>query len=170
MSVLGVLAAIGIMVYVIGRQMRGEPLRGKRLIVLPAILAVIGWTQLSGHGHHPTATDVALLVVSALIALAIGAGQGAMMRLENRSGGLWGRMPARSLWLWAALIASRVATMALASSLHAHVAASSAPILLMLGVNRLAQAGVITLRAKALGVPFAPEKDGRVFLADRRNG
>jgi hypothetical protein len=55
---------------------------------------------------------------------------------------------------------------ALASGLHAHVAASSATLLFSLGVNRLAQAAVIAPRALAMGVPFAPEKDGRVFMAD----
>ena len=53
----------------------------------------------------------------------------------------------------------------LASGLHAHVAASSATLLLSLGVNRLAQAAVIVARAMAMGVPFAPEKDGKVFMA-----
>jgi hypothetical protein len=53
----------------------------------------------------------------------------------------------------------------LAGALGAHVAASSAPIVLLLGVNRLGQAAVITRRALASGIPFAREKDGRVFLA-----
>lgn len=170
MSVLEVLAAVAIVVYVIGRQLRGEPLRGKRLILLPAILTVIGFTGLNDHGRHPEPADIALLVIGGLIALGIGAGQGSMMRLESRDGGLWGRMPILGLWLWAGLIASRVALAVVASGVHAHVAASSAPILLMLGLNRLGQAGIITMRAMSLGIPFTPEKDGRVFLADRRNG
>lgn len=168
MSALEVLAAVGIVAYVIGRQLRGEPLRGKRLILLPAVLTVIGFTRLSGHGSRPTAADIALLVISGLIAVGIGAGQGSMMRLENRDGGLWGRMPVLSLWLWAGLVTSRVALMITASGLHAHVAASSTPILMMLGLNRLAQAGIISLRAMTLGIPFAPERDGRILLADRR--
>ncbi|WP_405910240.1 hypothetical protein OG742_42195 [Streptomyces sp. NBC_00828] len=58
-------------------------------------------------------------------------------------------------------------TTLVASELHAHVAASSAAILLMLGVNRLGQAAVITRRALSSGVPFAPEKDGKVFMGNR---
>jgi hypothetical protein len=49
--------------------------------------------------------------------------------------------------------------------MHAHVAASSSTLLFSLGVNRLAQAGVIMWRAMAIGVPFAPEKDGKVFMS-----
>jgi hypothetical protein len=168
--VLEVLAVIAIVAYVIGRQLLGESLRGKRVILLPAVLAVIGVTRLGGSGHPVRTVDVVCLAVSALIALGIGLGQGAMMRLEARDGGLWGRMPARSLLLWAALIASRVAMTVLASALGAHVAASSAPIILLLGVNRLGQAAVITRRALNSGIPFAKEKDGSVFLAGRLEG
>lgn len=158
------LAVIAIVIYVIARQLTGEPLRGRRVILLPAVLVVVGLTRLGGHAGL-TAKDVVLLVVSGVIVAAIGAGQGAMMRLESRDGGLWGRMPAASLWLWAALIASRLLMTLLASALGAHVAASTAPIVLLLGVNRLAQAALITVRAMSADIPFAAEKDGRPFLA-----
>lgn len=167
---LEVLAVIAIVVYVIGRQLLGESLRGKRVLLLPAILVVVGLTRLGGGSHHVRPVDVACLVASGVIAAAIGAGQGAMMRLENREGGLWGRMPPRSLLLWAALVGSRVAMTVLASALGAHVAASTAPIVLMLGVNRLGQAALITRRALAMGIPFAREKDGSVFLSDQLSG
>ncbi|MFI1097405.1 hypothetical protein [Streptomyces sp. NPDC020917] len=161
-----ILAVIAVAALVIGRQLMGEPLRGRRVLVLPAVLAVVGVTRLRGHGAVTTA-DLVFLVAGALLAVAIGAGQGAAMRLESRNGGLWGRMPVRGLWWWAALIGTRVGLTALAGAGGAHLAASSAPIVLMLGANRLGQAGVITLRALSSGIPFAPEKDGRVFLADR---
>lgn len=167
MSLIEILAVIAIVVFVIGRQLVGEPLRGRRLILLPAVLAVVGFADLRGHGSHPTATDVGCIAVSAVIAAAVGAGQGAVTRLESRDGALWGRMPAYGLWLWLALIASRFVMMLIAHGLGAEVAGSFAPLLFLLGVNRLAQAAVVTRRALSSGIPFAPEKDGRVFLGDR---
>lgn len=167
---LEVLAVIAIVVYVIGRQLLGESLRGKRVVLLPAILTIVGLTRLGGSGHHVHALDVACLVAGGVIAAAIGAGQGAVMRLEHRDGGLWGRMPVSGLLLWVALVCSRLAMTVLASALGAHVAASTAPIVLMLGVNRLGQAAVITRRALASGIPFAREKDGSVFLSDQLSG
>ncbi|MBY8878932.1 hypothetical protein [Actinacidiphila acidipaludis] len=161
-----ILAVVAVAALVIGRQFLGEPLRGRRVLLLPAVLTVVGLTRLRGHGAV-TAADVAFLVAGALVAVAIGAGQGATMRLESRGGGLWGRMPVRGLWWWAALVGARVGLTLLAGASGAHLAASSAPIVVMLGLNRLGQAGVITLRALGSGIPFAPEKDGRVFLADR---
>ena len=164
-DVLIVLAVIAVVAFVIVRQLKGEPIRGKRLIVLPAVLALIGIVDLTNAGQHPAAIDIFFISVSALIAAGIGVGQGLMMHLEPRLGALWGKMPARSLWLWAALIATRVGLNVIASAAHAHVAASTASILLVLGVNRLAQAAVVTARGLSAGIPFAPEKDGRGFLS-----
>jgi hypothetical protein len=60
--------------------------------------------------------------------------------------------------------------MLLAASMHAHVAASASTLLFSLGINRLAQAAVIVPRALAMGVPFAPEKDGEAFLGGLFDG
>jgi hypothetical protein len=165
MSFLTVLVAIGIVVYVIGQQLVGSALRGKRVVMLPAALTVIGIVELSGHKSHPDASDIVLLVVSAAIAIATGAGLGAMTRLERRDGYLWAQLPKRGLWLWGALIVSRLVITAIAHGAGAHLAAGTAAILLMLGLNRAAQALVVVPRAIAAGIPFAPEKDGTVFGA-----
>jgi hypothetical protein len=159
------LAAAAIVAYVIGRQLIGEPLRGKRLIVLPAVLTVIGALDLHSGGRQLRTVDLVCLVVSGLIGAGIGVAQGRSMRLESRDGALWAQLPVKGLWLWLALVLSRIAMTVLASGLHAHVAASIAPILLLLGVNRLAQAAVVAPRAVLAGIPFAPEKDGKPFLA-----
>ncbi|MGA2929202.1 MAG: hypothetical protein ABSG43_25070 [Solirubrobacteraceae bacterium] len=165
MSLLTVLAVIGIIVYVIGQQLVGSALSGKRLVVLPAVLTVIGIADIGGHGSHPGATDIVLLVVSAVIAIAIGAGLGAMTRLERRDGYLWAQLPKQGLWLWGGLIVSRLLITGIADAAGAHVAAGATAILLMLGLNRAAQALVVVPRAIAAGIPFAPEKDGTVFAA-----
>jgi hypothetical protein len=165
MSLLTVLAAIGILVSVIGQQLVGGALRGKRLVVLPAVLTVIGILDIGGHGSHPGAADIVLLVVSAVIAIAIGVVLGAMTRLERRDGYLWAQLPKRGLWLWGGLIVSRLLVTGVAHASGAHVAAGAAVILLMLGLNRAAQALVVVPRAIAAGIPFAPEKDGTVFGA-----
>ena len=165
MSAIEILAVIGIIGYVIVRQVQGEPLRGKRTVVLPAVLTVIGFLNLRGGGTHLTGADIACLAAGTAGSAAIGLAFGAVTRLQARGGYLWAQLPLRGLWLWAALAAWRVVMILLASGLHAHVAASSATLLLSLGVNRLAQAAVIVARAMTMGVPFAPEKDGKVFMA-----
>jgi hypothetical protein len=164
-DVVVVLAVIAIVGYVIGRQLIGEPLRGRRLIVLPAVLTVIGAVDLHSSHRPVQPVDVACLVVGGLIAAAIGLAQGRLMRVESRNGSLWAQLPVKGLWLWVGLVVSRVAMTAVALGAHAHVASSSSTVLLMLGINRLSQAAIVAPRALAAGIPFAPEKDGQPFLA-----
>jgi hypothetical protein len=169
-DVIRVLAVIAIIGYVIGRQLLGEPLRGKRVVVLPVILAVAGAVGLDTHGHHVEPADVACLVASGLIAVTIGLLQGRMIRLESRNGALWGQMPVRGLWLWALLAGSRLIMTFIALAVDAKVAGSSAPILMLLGINRIGQAAIVMRHALATGIPFAPEKDGSSFLSGQIGG
>jgi hypothetical protein len=169
-EVIRVLAVIAVIGYVIGRQLIGEPLRGKRVLLLPVILAVAGAADLGAHGRHVEPADVACLVISGLIAVTIGLLQGRMMRLECRNGALWGQMPARGLWLWAVLVGSRLIMTAIALAVGAKVAGSSAPIIMLLGINRLGQAAIVLRHALATGIPFAPEKDGRSFFSGQIGG
>ncbi len=144
-------AAVG---FVIVTQVRGQSLQARRLVLLPAILIVTGLAGLHGMtGVSPA--DIACITVSALIAATIGLAQGAVTRLQSRNGTLWGRLPVSGLWLWAALIVSRVAMMVAAHAVGAQAAASLDSVLVVLGINRLAQAGVIASRAARAGLPLA---------------
>jgi hypothetical protein len=169
-EVIRVLAVIAVIGYVIGRQLMGEPLRGKRVVLLPVILAVAGAVDLGKHGRHVEPADVVCLVISGLIAVTIGLLQGRMMRLEGRNGALWGQMPVRGLWLWALLVGSRLIMTVIALAVGAKVAGSSAPIIMLLGIDRLGQTAIVMRHALATGIPFAPEKDGRSFLSDQIGG
>jgi hypothetical protein len=165
-----VLVVVAIIGYVIGRQLMGEPLRGKRVVLLPAVLAVAGAADLGTHGRHVHPADVVCLVISGLIAVTIGLLQGRMIRLEPRNGALWGQMPVRGLWLWALLVGSRLIMTVIALAIGAKVAGSSAPIIMLLGINRLGQAAIVMRHPLATGIPFAPEKDGTSFLSGQIRG
>jgi hypothetical protein len=169
MSWLEIVVAIGVVGFVIYQQVAGQAVQGKRLIVLPVVLTVIGFVSLHNARHIDTA-DIVWLTVGAVGSLLIGLAFGAITRLQERDGALWSRLPLRGLWLWVALIAWRALIMVLAAKSGAHVAASTTPLLFTLGLNRLGQAAVIAARAMAAGIPFAPEKDGRTFLSGGANG
>jgi hypothetical protein len=165
-----VLAVVAVIGYVIGRQLMGEPLRGKRVVVLPVLLAVGGAADLGTHSRHVRPADIVFLVISGLIAVTIGLLQGRMMRLESRNGALWGQLPVRALWLWAALVGSRLILTLIALAVGAKVAGSGAPIIMLLGINRIGQAAIVMRHALATGIPFAPEKDGTSFLSGQISG
>jgi len=166
MSAIEILAVIGIIGFVIFRQVRGEALRGKRAVLLPAILTVIGFTNLhAANGAHLQRADIICITIGSIGSALIGLAFGAITRLESRGGYLWAQLPVWGLWLWGAMFAWRAVSYVLADSMHAHVAASSSTLLFSLGLNRLAQAAVVVPRAMSMGVPFAPEKDGSSFLS-----
>jgi hypothetical protein len=159
-SVETIVVVLGIMTYSVARQIAGEPLRLKRLIGLPAALTVIGIVDVvKSKGSGPTHTDIVLIGAGCAVNAAIGIGQGMLMRLESRNGYLWGQMPRSVLWWWAGKIASGLILDAIGHALGAQLATISAVMLLRLGVNRLAQAGIVAPRALATGTPFAPEAD-----------
>jgi hypothetical protein len=166
LEILAVIAVIGFVIY---QQMAGQVLQGRRLVVLPAVLTIIGFVDLHGAKHLRTA-DIVWLTVGAIGSLLIGLAFGAITRLESRNGVLWAKMPLRGLWLWVGLIAWRVLIMVLAARTGAHVAASATPLLFTLGLNRLGQAAVIVPRAMMAGIPFAPEKDGSTFMSGALSG
>ena len=168
MSWLEILAVIAVIGFVLYQQVAGQLIRGKRLILLPAVLTVVGFLGL--RGHHLGPADIAWLAVGAAGSLLIGMALGLITRLESRDGVLWGKMPLRGLWLWVALIGWRLLIMVLAARTGAHVAASTTPLLFTLGLNRLGQAAVIAPRAMLSGIPFASEKDGSTFLAGAFGG
>ncbi|MFD3589494.1 hypothetical protein [Streptomyces sp. NPDC058683] len=164
MSFLQIAGALLLIALVIARQVRGEPLRGRRLMVLPVALILLGAYLLTKHDKNPTAADVVFISFGALVAAVIGLLQGRSTVLESRGGVLWARTPMSSLWLWLVLIASRAAVTGGAVAMHAHVAGSTSPILFTLGINRLGQAIVVAPRALKSGVPLAPEHDGQPFI------
>jgi hypothetical protein len=168
MSWLEILVVIGVIGFVIYQQVAGQAVQGRRLIVLPAVLTVVGFIGLHNAKHIDTA-DILWLTVGAIGSLLIGLAFGAVTRLQERNGALWSQLPLRGLWLWAGLIAWRALIMLLAYKSGAHVAASTTPLLFTLGLNRLGQSAVIAARAMAAGIPFAPEKDGRTFLSGGSN-
>jgi hypothetical protein len=147
------LVLLGVVAAVIISQVKGVTLSGRRMVLLPVILIGFGAVNLAGM-HGVGVLDIVCIAVSAAIASAIGLGQGWAMHLESRGGALWGRLPLRGLWWWAALIAARIGMLAVAAALGAKAAGSVDAVFLVLGINRLAQSAMIGLRASRAGLPL----------------
>jgi hypothetical protein len=157
MSGLEILVVIAIVGFVLYQQLKGQALRLKRAVVLPAVVTVIGFVDLR-HAGHLRPADVLWLTVGAAGAIAIGLALGVITRVYSRDGVLWARLPMAGLWLWGGLVAWRVLIMLVAKGMDAEVAGSVTPLLFMLGLNRLAQAAVVVPRATASGIPIAPDQ------------
>jgi hypothetical protein len=88
MNVLEVLGVVALVISVIARQAAGEPIRARRLIILPGVLTLVGAVDLARRAVHPSDADLVLIAVGAAIAGTIGLAHGRLLRLEVRDGGL----------------------------------------------------------------------------------
>lgn len=80
-EVILILAAV---CYIMARRMIGEPAQAKRMLILPAVLLVIGLSQMSGDTQ--SAVSIGFLVVTGGISVVIGALRGASVRVSERDG------------------------------------------------------------------------------------
>jgi hypothetical protein len=154
MSFLWIAVAVVAVGYVMVRRFAGEPVRLKRLVVLPLGLAAWGVLNLGKVAHGLSTVDVVVLVVEGLVAVLAGMVRGATIQVYVRDGYLWQRYRALTIAVWVALAAVRVGLGFGAAALGAHRAVLSASLLLMLGLSLLGEAAVVVPRGLALGVPF----------------
>lgn len=151
-TVLLVLVAIG---YVLVRRLAGEPLEGRRLAVLPIVLAVVGVTEL--RGAHVTPLDVTVLAVEGVVAVGLGAVRGLTVHVYSRDGHLWYRYRPLTIVVWAGSALVRLGGAAVGHALGADSKVLNSALLLMVALSLLGEALIVGRRALASGVPFAPQ-------------
>lgn len=115
---------VGVVLAVIVMQLEGTTIGARRLLILPAVLVVLGAVNLNGT-HGVNGTDISYSAASAASAAVIGIVQGCVMRLEQRNGALWGQVPLWGLWLWGALLVSRLAVHVVADASGATAATTT---------------------------------------------
>lgn len=158
-SPLTILLVIAAIVFVLWSRMRGQPLRVKRLLVLPVVLIVIGIADLSGSkAPHLSSTDVAFLAASIALSVILGAARGATIELYPNQGELWQRYRGSTVALWIALIVTKVVILAIAKAAGASAGGGTNSLLVSLGASLLAEAAIVGPRALSTGLPFATEQ------------
>ncbi|MFF3910264.1 DUF1453 domain-containing protein [Streptomyces sp. NPDC001848] len=96
MEIVLVVAAVG---YLLVRRMAGEPAQGKRMLVLPAVLGLIGLSEVSGVVRTPS--SVLYLAAAAAISVAFGALRGASVRISRHDGYAFVQYTGITVALWA---------------------------------------------------------------------
>lgn len=148
-----VIAGVG---YVLWRRLRGEPLQAKRMLVLPTLLTILGVVGLTGSTRLGS-LDVAFVIAGTVISAGLGAVRGATVELFPCQGYLWQRYRRVTIGLWGVLVAVRLALALVAHLAGAQGASGTHGLMLALGVSLLGEAALVTPRALATGLPFAPE-------------
>ncbi|WP_101790197.1 DUF1453 family protein [Nonomuraea indica] len=150
------LVVVALVVAVVIRRFRGEPLRARDLFVTPAVLVGIGVYSLV-KSVPPGGADLAWVLAGAATGLLLGALRGLTPRLFVRHGHLWQRYTGWTLLAWVVSVAINAGLGAMATA--AGTLGQARPTTLSIGVGLLGEAMTLALRARATGAPFAPEEE-----------
>lgn len=159
-----IVVAVAAVAFVLWSRMKGQPLRAKRLLVLPVVLVVIGALDLSG---SLSPADVGFLVGGLIVSVILGAARGVTIEVYPSQGELWQRYRPSTVALWVALIVIKVTLVAVASATGAQAGGGTNSLLLTLGASLLAEAAVVGPRALSTGLPFAADQKDQ---DDKRSG
>jgi hypothetical protein len=150
--------AVVVVVFVVARQFRARQITSdsRRMLVIPAILAVLAFNDHGLVDHAHRSASVALLVVSILLEVAMGFAWGFTTRVwRDASGAVWAKGTAATGFAWVGMIVARIALYAIGSAMG--VAQGQGVLLLSLAAVLLVRTAVVSWRAREMepsyGVP-----------------
>jgi len=142
-ATLQVVLIAGAIIYVIVRRLMGEPAAGKRLLVLPAVLCVVGLTQTSVH----SVTGVVFVAAGAALSVVFGALRGLTIRAYEQNGIVMVRYTVVTIVLWVASIVARFAVAFVMNLIDPSVAQLGNGMMLGIGAGLLAEGVVVLTKA-----------------------
>jgi hypothetical protein len=141
------------------RRIKGERVAtDKRLFVLPIVLVVIGWGQVSHDSMNTVAT--ALTVISAAVAFGMGVLRGAKDKLSVRDGAPFMRWGRASMLVFVANVAIKLVLDVVLVAAGGTAGAAAGSLALVFGLTLLGEAGALWLRLQP-GAPFDTAAIGR---------
>ncbi|AYF74484.1 hypothetical protein D7D52_12125 [Nocardia yunnanensis] len=149
-AVVEVVVAVVVIGWIMYRQTRWQLLDAGRLWRGPIVLAVIGVVQMKSVLADGTlsVTAIALLAVSAVLAVAVGLAMGLLSQVRTGAPGLEARTGWVGSLLWLVLLAVRIGVDVCAHLAGAAVVTSVGAILLVVALNRAGRAVVLARRAE----------------------
>jgi hypothetical protein len=147
---LEIVLVVAAVCYVMVRRMIGEPAEAKRMLVLPAVLAVIGGSDVSGHVKTPA--SAAFLAATLGISVVFGALRGATVQLSQRDGLAFLRYTGFTVLLWVLNLLIKFAANAVFGAVDSKDSgALGNSLLLTLGTGMLVEGLVVLYRALLSG-------------------
>lgn len=147
--------------YILARRLLGEPAEAKRMLLLPAVLAVVGFVDLAKVSQSPV--SIGFLVGSTALSLVLGLLRGASIRVYDRDGIVYLRYTATTVVLWGINLAVRFgASVVLGVVDPTADHAGSSGLMFTLGAGMVVEG--LAVLSKAM------RTNGRVMWAKGRNG
>ncbi|GGF09829.1 DUF1453 domain-containing protein [Williamsia phyllosphaerae] len=160
-GILEVIIAIAVIGYLLARRVLGEPAEGRRMLLIPAILTVIGLVQTTDVSQ--SGLSLGFLAATTVVSVLIGVLRGASVRVFERDGLVFMKYTAVSVGLLVANVLIRLGAGLLLGVVDPSASASvSTGVLLALGASLLAEGLVVLF--KAVGT------SGRIVWAKGRRG
>ncbi|MBE1463508.1 DUF1453 family protein [Kibdelosporangium phytohabitans] len=150
---------IAVIAYVLGRRLLGEPVQGKRLLLLPAVLLGAGLLDLTKVAQSPA--SIWFLIATTVLSAVLGLLRGASTRVFEKDGVVHLRYTVMTLVLWAANIAVKFGAGAVLGTVAPNADRGNG-MMFTLGAGLLAE-GLVVL-SKAV------RSEGRIMWAKGRNG
>jgi len=143
------LLGLVLIAYISSRQLRWRPVDPARIFKLPLILSVVGVVLMAKQATTIHTADIVILGVSAALAATSGLLMGGITRFRP-SPTVPGAVESRSGWLgvaiWFGLIAVRIGLDVAGHRMGSTLATSTGTILVIVGLNRLISALVVSAR------------------------
>jgi hypothetical protein len=156
-----VVLVIAVIAYVLIRRMMGEPAEGRRMLLLPAILTVVGVVDVTKVAQ--SGVSIGFLVASTVVSVGIGLLRGASVKVFERDGIVFMRYTVVSVVLLAVNFAVRFgASFVLGLVDPSAVHATSSGLLLTLGASLLVEGLCVLSKAVRLR--------GRIVWAKGKKG
>lgn len=154
-----ILLVVALVGYMLVRRLLGEPAQAKRMLLLPAVLAVIGLSS-AGDVLHDSA-QLGFLVVTTLVSVGIGGLRGLSIRVFVRDGIVNMRYTGMTIVLWVVNIAVKLGGNFLLSTVDPHADGGNT-LMLTLGAGLLTEGVVVLAKAMRTGgqVIWQQGKDG----------
>ncbi|MEU7160787.1 DUF1453 domain-containing protein [Streptomyces chrestomyceticus] len=162
------LAAIvaAVLVLVVVKRLKGEPVNIRDLFAGPAVLTGLGVLFIA-KADGVTGTDIAWVAPGAFLGLGLGAARGTLVRLFEKEGVLWQCYTGRTFLVVIASLLISAGYGAFAEHMGMHPYAR--PTQLTIGVSFLGESLLIYYRARKTGTPFAPEQESPLAFLGRRS-
>ncbi|GAA3708521.1 DUF1453 domain-containing protein [Streptomyces tremellae] len=160
------LAAVAVAALIISRQVRPQRIGGggRRWLVVPAVLVVLGAKQGGVIDPHHTTLSAGLLVAELVIGLLMGAGWAYTSRVWTEpDGSVWSRGTKATAGVWVGGLVARLGLMGVGALAGVHQ--STGALLIALGVSFALRGALLLHRGGALPLTRGTSYRGRV--ADR---
>jgi hypothetical protein len=161
-----ILLVVALVGYMLIRRLLGEPAQAKRMLVLPAVLAVIGLSSAKDVLHDPV--QLGFLVVTTLVSIGIGGLRGLSIRVFVRDGIVNMRYTGITIVLWVVNIAVKLGGNFLMGAIDPHADGGNT-LMLTLGAGLLMEGVVVLAKAMRTGgqVIWQQGKDGAPHRTSR---